>query len=66
MEEEKSEEEIARGFRASMDKRGIKDTRAQLNYLRNQKTKKLDVRLARVKETTKEIRVIDKMLEGAI
>ena len=49
-----------------MDKRGIKDTRAQLNYLRNQKTKKLDVRLARHKETTKEIRVIDRMLEGVI
>ena len=66
MGEEKSEEEIAKGFRASMDKRGIKDTRAHLNYLRDQKMKKVEANLARLRDVTKEIKVIDRMLEGVI
>ena len=66
MATEKSEEEVAQGFRKAMLNRGIKDTQAQLKFLREQKIKKRDASKMRVLEAEIEIRVIDKMLEDAI
>ena len=66
MATEKSEEEVAQGFRKAMLNRGIKDTQAQLRFLREQKIKKRDASKMRVLEAEMEIRVIDRMLEGAI
>ena len=65
METKREEEEIAKGFREDMKKRGIVNEEAQLTYLRNQKIKKRDASKARVIEAEMEIRVIDGML-GAI
>ena len=66
MATEKSEEEVAQSFRKAMLNRGIKDTQAQLRFLREQKIKKRDASEMRGLEAEMEIRVIDKMLEGAI
>ena len=66
MATEKSEEEVAQGFRKAMLNRGIKDIPAQLTYLRGQKIKKRDASKGRVLEAEIEIRVIDKMLEGKL
>ena len=66
MATEKSEEEVAQGFRKAMLNRGIKDPQAQLRFLRGQKIKKRDASNMRVLEAEMEIRVIDKMLGGAI
>ena len=62
----KEEEEIVKGFRKDMKKRGIVNEHAQLAYLRNQKIKKRDANRARAIEAEGEIQVIDLMLEGAI
>jgi len=66
MGEEKSEEEVAQGFRKAMLNRGIKDVQAQLKFLRGQKIKKRDASKRRTSEAEMEIRVIDRMLEDKI
>ena len=66
MATEKTEEEVAQSFRKAMLNRGIKDTQAQLRFLREQKIKKRDASKMRVLEAETEIRVIDKMREGTI
>lgn len=62
----KEGEEIAKGFREDMKKRGIVNEHAQLAYLRNQKIKKRDASRARAIEAEGEIQVIDLMLGGVI
>lgn len=62
MEIKKTEEEIADGILKGIENRGIKDTKAFLSYLRDQKIKKREASKARVKEAEMEIKVIDKML----
>lgn len=64
MEIQKSEEEVERGIRDSMQKRHITATQAHLEFLRNQKIKKRDASKARVSEAEMEIQVIDRMLEA--
>ena len=66
METAKGDKELAQSFREAMQRRNITDTEAQLIYLRNQKIKKRDASRARAIEAEKEIRVIDKMLEGTL
>ena len=65
MEIKKTEEEIADGILKGIENRGIKDTKAFLSYLRDQKIKKREASKARVTEAEMEIEVIDKMLEVA-
>ena len=65
MEIQKTEEEVERGIRDSMQKRNITATQNHLEYLRNQKVKKRDASKGRVVEAEMEIRVIDRML-GAV
>ena len=62
----KEEKEIAQGIRNAMKRRNITDTQAQLLYLRDQKIKKRDANQVRVNKAEMEIRVIEKMWEGAL
>ena len=64
MEIQKSEEEVERGIRDSMQKRNIVATRDHLKFLRNQKIIKRNASAARVEEAEMEIKVIDRMLEA--
>ena len=64
MEIQKSEEEVERGIRDSMQKRHIAATRDHLKFLRNQKIIKRNASAARVEEAEMEIKVIDRMLEA--
>ena len=62
----KPESEIAFDIQEFMRTRGIKDKEKYLEYLRTQKMQKLAASEARASYAEGEIRVIDKMLEGAI
>lgn len=63
MEILKTEEDVERGIRDSMQKRHITATKKHLVFLRNQKITKRDASKARVVEAELEITVIDRMLE---
>jgi len=64
--EDKTDKEIAEGFRELMQKRGILDAETYLVYLRSQKVQKWDASNARAVEAAREIDIIERMLEGQI
>ena len=66
MEIQKTEEEVERGIRDSMQKRHIVATIDHLKFLRNQKIIKQNASAARVEEAEMEIKVIDRMLEAEV
>lgn len=64
MKVQKSEEEVEREIRNSMQIRGIVDVKAFLIWLRGQKVTKREASKARVVEAELEISVIDRMREA--
>lgn len=66
MVDKKSETEIAKEIKELMQKRGITNQKAYLDYLKEQKEIKRDKSRARMEEAKLELKVIEKMERGEL